>query len=494
MVSREPEAAVAPPAPTAPLEGKPARRPVHGSGRDLTTGSIPKNLWWLAWPQIVEGVLNVVDQIVDIIWAGLISVSTIAGVGIAQTFRQLTMTGRMGLDTAMRAQVARAIGAGDTRLANHLVLQGFTLSGSFTITMATIGVIFTVPFMRVLGIGEEVVDAASGYVRLQFVGFAGLALRQMSGAALQAAGDAITPMKATTLTRAGHIVMSPFFIFGWVFFPQLGIEGAALADVIAQFFGAVWNFSVLFRGTSRLHLTLKGYRPDFPVLWRTTKIGLPASISGMERSTAQLVMLVLVTNFGTLALAAFSLTRRAENLAQLGSQGLGQSSGVLVGQNLGAGRPDRARQTVYWAIGYVLILGVIKVALLLAFANGIVTVFTRDAELIPLAADWLRILALSVVCLGASQVFAQSFNIAGETFIPMMVSLLSFWIIEVPLAVMLSGLSISIGLFGLHFTFPILADLGQFGIAWAITIAMVIRIMAFVPFFMGDRWLKRRVI
>ncbi len=135
MASSESEAGAAPgqpstvttaspalPAPTATLEGRPARRPVHGKARDLTIGSIPKNLWWLAWPQVMEGVLNVVDQIVDIIWAGLISVSTIVGVGIAQTFRQLVMTGRMGLDTAMRAKVARAIGAGDTRLANHLAL------------------------------------------------------------------------------------------------------------------------------------------------------------------------------------------------------------------------------------------------------------------------------------------------------------------------------------------------------------------------------------
>jgi len=466
----------------------------HGPSRDLTTGSIPKNLWWLAWPQMVESVLNVVDQVIDLVWAGMISVGAIAGVGIAQTYRQLVMTGRMGIDTAMRAQVARAIGAGDTRLANHLALQGFTLSGGFSLVVGLSGAIFTIPLMQVLGLSQDIIDTASFYMRIQFLSVIGVAFRQMGSAALQAAGDAVTPMKATTLTRAIHIVLSPFLIFGWLGMPEMGIAGAALADVIAQFAGSTWNFAVLFRGNSRLHLTLKGYRPDPPILWRTTKIGLPASITGMERSTAQLVLVALVANFGTLALAAFSLTRRVENLAQLGGGGLGQASGVLVGQNLGAGRPDRARKTVVWALGYAAALAGVLTLLLIIFAPEVVRAFTRDAELIPLGADWLRILALSVFCLGAGQVFAQSFNTAGATLIPMLVSLVSFWLIEVPLALMLIGTPIPVGLFGLTMTFPTIAHWGQFGIAWAITIAMLIRLLAFVPYFLGDQWLKKRVI
>lgn len=495
LPQRATPAQAAPPlTPTGEGDGRTSPGASHVKGRDLTTGSIPKNLWWLAWPQMVESVLNVVDQIIDLVWAGLISVGAIAGVGIAQTYRQLVMTGRMGLDTAMRAQVARAIGAGDTRLANHIALQGFTLSGGFSLVVGLSGALFTVPLMEVLGLGQDIIDSASFYLRIQFLSVIGVAFRQMGGAALQAAGDAITPMKATTLTRAVHIFLSPFLIFGWLFFPEMGIAGAALADVIAQFTGSTWNFAVLFRGNARLHLTLKGYRPDPPILLRTIKVGLPASVTGMERSTAQLVLVALVANFGTLALAAFSLTRRVENLAQLGGGGLGQASGVLVGQNLGAGRPDRARKTVVWALGYAAALAGTLTLLLIIFAPFVVRGFTRDVELAPLGVDWLRILALSVFCLGAGQVFAQSFNTAGATVIPMMVSLVSFWFIEVPLAIMLAGTAIPIGLFGMTVTLPTLAHWGQFGIAWAITIAMLIRLLAFVPFFLGDAWLRKRVI
>ncbi|MBI4310138.1 MAG: MATE family efflux transporter [Chloroflexi bacterium] len=467
---------------------------MHRRGRDLTQGSIPKNLWWLAWPQVVEGVLNVVDQLVDIIWAGLISISAIAGVGIAQTYRQLVMTGRMGLDTAMSAQVSRAIGAKNDALANHLALQGFTLSAAFSTVVGLTGAILTVPLMRLLGLGDDIIDTASFYLRIQFLGVIALAFRQMSGAALQAAGNAVIPLKATTLTRLTHIALSPFLIFGWLGMPELGIAGAALADVLAQFLGAAWNFWALFTGQSRLHLNLRSYRLDPLVLWRTAKLGGPASVTGMERSIAQLVVVGIVAGFGTVGIAAFSLTRRAENLAHLGAGGLARASGVLVGQNLGAGSPDRAKKTVVWALGYVATMAFITAGLMYVFAVPILKIFTRDPALVPVATDWLRILVISYLFLGTGQVFAQSFNTAGDTIAPMLVTLFSIWGVQQSLALMLTGESHTVAILGIVFTLPVLAHMGQLGVAWAISIAMAVRTALYVPYFLWGPWLKKRVI
>ncbi|MBI4201793.1 MAG: MATE family efflux transporter [Chloroflexi bacterium] len=471
-----------------------SRGPVNLKGKDLTQGSIPKNLWWLAWPQIVESLLNTADQLVDIVWAGMISVSAIAGVGIAQTYRQLVMTGRMGLDTAMSAQVSRAIGARNDPLANHVALQGFTLSASFSTVVGLSGAMFTIPLMKLLGLGDDIIETASLYLRIQFLGVIALAFRQMSGAALQAAGNAVIPMAATTVTRITHIILTPFFIFGLFFFPELGIAGAALADVIAQFLGTSLNFWALFTGKSRLHLKLSAYRLDPPVLLRTLKIGGPAAISGMERSVAQLVIVGLVSAFGTVGLAAFSLTRRAENLAMLGAGGLARASGVLAGQNLGAGRPERARKTVYWALAFVIGLGALLTLLLVIFAPSVVLLFTRDADLVPVAVVWLRILALSIIFLGTGQVFAQSFNTAGDTMAPMIATLISMWFIEIPLAMVISGHQYTIGLFGFSYTMPVIADFGQYGIAWSITIAMFLRSVFFLPYLFWGPWLRKRVI
>ncbi|PZC48625.1 MAG: Na+-driven multidrug efflux pump [Chloroflexi bacterium] len=466
--------------------------PLHE--RDLTKGSIPRNLWWLAWPQIIENILNVVDQLVDLVWAGFISVSTIAGVGIAQSYKQLVMTGRMGLDTAMRAMIARAIGAGDKASANHAALQGFTISAFYSFSIALIGFLLAVPLMRILGLGEDIITAGAPYLKIQFIGTGAMAFRQTSGTALLASGDAITPMKATLLTRLTHIALTPFLIFGWLGLPEMGIAGAAAADLLAQSLGAIWNLRTLFLGSSRLKLSLKKYRLDLPLIARLIRIGAPASVTGMERSIAQLVVVGIAAQFSTLAVAAFSLARRVENVAHLGSGGLGRASGVLVAQNLGANQATRARQTVKWALFFVFSIGFALALLLILTAPLFVTLFSRDPDLVSIGATWIRIQSLSIVFLAAGQVFGQSFNTAGYTFAPMIVTLVSMWLIEIPLALLLTGTEHTISVLGQAITLPILAHLGEFGIAWAIVFAMIVRALLFIPFYKSDRWLNVKLI
>ncbi|OGO05125.1 MAG: hypothetical protein A2Y60_04660 [Chloroflexi bacterium RBG_13_54_9] len=446
--------------------------------RDLTSGSIPRNLWFLGWPQVAEGALNVVDQIADLIWAGRgFGTRAIAGLGAAQSYTSLMMTGRMGLDTAMRAMISRAVGAGNIALANHVALQAFTLSGAFSLIMVFIGVFFTMSLLRLLGISEEVIAQGAPYMRAQFIGMASQAFRMMSGTALQASGDALTPMKATTVTRVAHIILAPFFAFGWWWFPSYGLMGLALANILAQFLGVAMNFYALFTGTSRLHLTFRGYRLDFRLLWQLIKIGAPASVTSMERSIAQIILIGLIAPFGDYALAAYSLTRRIEMFSHLGSQGLGQASGILVGQNLGAGKPQRAKQTVLWAVGYVVLTNAIFAGIIFFFQTAIISIFNRDPALLPAAQAWLGIMVIGFLFHGMGQVFSQSFNTAGDTIVPMVVALATIWGIQQPLA----------------FFLPKVGDLGQVGIAWAIVIALAARPFFYVPYFFWGRWLRVRV-
>ncbi len=458
------------------------RRGRSGNGRidhDLTTGSIPRNLWFLAWPQMVEGVLNVVDQMADLIWAGRgFGSRAIAGLGAAQSYIQLTMTGRMGLDTAMRAAVSRSVGAGDVAQANHVALQSFTLSGSFSILMMVLGVFFTEPMLRLLGISDAVVAQGAPYMRVQLIGTATQAFRMMGGAALQASGDTFTPMKATAVTRIVKIALSPLLAFGFLGLPGFGLVGLGLATVLGQIPGVVMNFYALFQGTSRLHLTLRGYRVDLPVLWRQIKLGAPASITSMERSIAQIVLVGLVAGFGDTALAAYALTRRMEMFANLGSQGLGQASGVMVGQNLGAGKPERAKQTVLWATGYVALVKSIFGVIVYAFPLLFLSIFNNEPELLSVAALWLRIQVVGYVALGVGQVAMQSFNTAGDTLVPMLVTLGAIWGIQQPLA----------------FYLPHVLNLGQYGIAWAITGATFARMLVYIPYFFWGPWTKKQVL
>ncbi len=486
-------------APVAETTGPPAppTRPARGQSaritRDLTTGSIPRNIWFLAWPQMIEGVLNVVDQMADLFWAGRgFGVRAIAGLGVAHSYNMLLMQGRMGLDMGMQAMISRAFGMGDRRLANHVALQAFTLTGLFTLLTATLGVFFTESLLRLLGVSEEVISQAALYMRINFIGMGTTGFRMMTGAALQASGDTLTPMKATMVTRFIHISLSPLLAFGWLGFPSLGLPGLALASVFAQLAGVVMNFFALFRGTSRLHLTLRGYRIDPPVLWQLVRIGAPAIVNGMERSLAQLLLTGIVARFGDVALASYSLANRAQMFVMMGMMGLGRSTGVLVGQNLGASKLQRARQSVLWSLLFMFIINGILGGTVFAFPRPFLSLFSKDPELLTTATTWLRIQILGFIFMGSAQVFAQAIQTAGDTVPPMFVTLIALWGIQQPLAFILSGIAGDWGIMG--WRIPRVEHLGQFGVAWAVVIAMALPMLFYIPYYRWGPWWKKRVL
>ena len=446
--------------------------------REVTTGKIPKTLLNLAWPQIAEGVLNVVDQLVDLVWAGRLpgGFRAVASVGVAQSFTQFSMMARQGLDQSMRAMIARAVGARNIPLANHIALQAFTLSGIYSLFMLLIGLFLTDVLLNAIGASAEVKSQTSMYMRVQFIGSAAIAFRMMSAAALQAAGEVMVPLKATTVTRSIHIVLTPFLMFGWWGFPALGLPGAALANILAQLAGSAINFYALFRGNSSLHLTFRGYRVDYSILWRIITLGAPACVAGTERATAQLVLLGLVTPFGDVALAAYALTRRMEMVASFGAMGMGQAAGIMAGQNLGARQPDRARQSVGLALVYITVLQVAVGSLFMLFPMVFVVLFTSDANVVALASVWLRIQVLAAIFMGLAMVFQQSYNIAGDTLAPMIITLLAVWGIELPVAWLLSR-----------------TGLGPLGIGYAAIAGMSARLLFYFPYFFWGRWLRVKV-
>lgn len=445
--------------------------------RDLTSGSIPRNLWFLAWPQVIDGALRVVDQLADMVWAGIFGHRAIAGMGVAQQYVQLGFTARHGIDGAMRAMVARAFGMRNPELANAALFQAATVTFIYGLVLALIGVFLSEPLLRLLGVSDGVVDEGVAYMRLQLIGQGMVGFNMLSAHALSAAGDSFTPMKATALSRVIHFLLSPVLMFGLLGVPHFGLSGAALANIIGHSISMGILFYVLFSGASRMHLRLRAYRFDWPLTRQLLKIGIPASVTGMERSLAQLLVVVLVAPFGDSAVAAFTLTRRVEIFAHMGSQGLGLASGTIVGQSLGAGRPGRARQTILWAAGYIAVLNFALSALIFAFPVAFLSIFNREPEFLEIGEIWLRIQVAGYAVMGIGQIFAQSFNTAGATLFVMIVTLASMWGVELPL-----GLLLSRG-----------TELGQFGIAWAVVAATVVRLVAFIPYFLSGRWQHVRV-
>ncbi len=452
------------------------RRPASRRVRDFTQGSIVRNLMALSWPMIIANSINMIGPTVDMIWVGKLGSADIAGVGVAGMVVMLVQSGLMGLFTGLRAMIARFIGAGDERQANYAAQQALVIGAVSSIILAIVGIFFAEEILGIVGVSPEVLAIGASYIRIQFVCMVAISFRMMTDGVMQASGDTMTPMKIAVIFRSLHVLISPAFIFGLWFFPEMGVNGAATANVISQSLGTAISFWFLFSGRSRLRLTLEGIRVDFKMIWRIIRIGLPASIMGIQQNLGQFLLMRFVTPFGTYAVAAHSLNQRVEMIIFMPAWGLGMAAGVLTGQNLGARQPERAEKGGWLACGLIEIFSLVCSVGLLLWAEYVVKIFNTDPELVSIAATFLRIGVVSYLVMGLSGVFQQCITGAGDTLLPMIVSIVAIWIIQIPFAYYLSHTS-----------------LGVYGIRWAIVISAFLSAAAYTLYYRMGRWKHKNV-
>ncbi|MFC2034292.1 MATE family efflux transporter [Chloroflexota bacterium] len=414
---------------------------------------------------------------VDMIWVGRLGAASIAGVGVAGIVVMLLMSARWGLGAGTRAMIARFMGSGDAKGANHISQQAFVLSGLYAVIVATLGVIFSEELLILFGLEPEVVSEGSAYLRIQFIGSAAMSFWMMGEAIMQASGDAVNPMKVTIWARVVHLILDPFLIFGWWIFPRMGVRGAATTNLIAYCIGMGITLWYLFSGRSRLKLSMRKFQFDVSILWRIVKIGIPASIMGIQRSFGNLMLMWFMVPFGTLAVAAHTLCQRVEMFLFMPSMGLGMAAGVLVGQNLGAGHPERAEKSGWQATALIEVFMITCSLLILIFAESIISIFTPEPDLVSIGSVFLRIAVTGYMVLGLYSVLQQCLAGAGDTVSPMVVSLLMVWGIQLPLA----------------FLLPKVTNLDVYGVRWAIVAGMLVASVIYVIYFRGGRWKRKRV-
>ncbi len=446
-------------------------------GRDWTKGSIIGNLLSLSGPIMVSSSLNMIGPTIDVIWVGKLGAAPLAGVGIAGLAIQFIGGMTSGIFTALRAMVARFIGAGDADGANHVMQQAFVIGAIFSLFTAAIGVFLAEPILIQFGVKADVVAEGAAYMRIQFVGMVTLYLLHVTEASMQASGDTVIPMKIAILSRLFHVILVPFLIFGWWIFPRLGVSGAALTSVFSQGLGGALGLLVLFSGQTRLKLSLRNFHLDRSILWRLAKVGIPNSITNMQRTFPFLAMVWFVAPFGTSALAAYSLITRVDAFMRNPAASLGQSSGILAGQNLGAGQPERAEKSGWLAAGLFTGLMAIFSLGIWVWAEYIVRVFNAEPAVVEIASAFLRIGIVSYMMFGAVMVLSWTIEGIGDTLPPLLATILTLWLMQMPLAYFL----------------PRFTDLGVYGIQWAVSIALIMRAIIFSTYFKLGRWKRQRV-
>jgi len=453
----------------------PGRRPAFQ--RDWTKGSIFRNLLSLSWPMVVSATMMMLGPTIDMIWVGKLGAASIAGVGVAGMAVMVVNSARMGLTTGTRAMIARFVGAGDARGANHVAQQAFVISAAFSTFMAVIGIALAEPILHVMGVEADVVSEGAAYMRIMFVGSVAMSFRMMAEGIMQASGDSVTPMRIAIVFRLFHLALCPFLVFGWWIFPRLGVSGAALTNVVSQSLGVGLGLWVLFSGRSRLRLSLKNFSLDRNIIWRIVRIGIPASVTGIERSFANLVLVWFVVPFGTFAVAAHTVVQRVSQFLHMPGMGFGQAAGVLAGQNLGAHQPGRAERTGWLAAGLFSGFMFIGSVVVFLWAESIVGVFNTEPGLVEIARKFLRIEIVGFLVFGLVLVLSQCLNGVGDTMIPMITTLLTMWVVQVPLAYLL----------------PQFAGLGVYGVRWAIVTALIMRAVIYTAYFRSGRWKQKRV-
>lgn len=426
---------------------------------------------------IVGGSLNMLGPTIDMIWVGKLGAAAIAAVGVSGMIVQLANSLTMGLYQGLRAMVARFIGSGDTEMANHIASQAVVVSLAYSLTMAAIGHFFAAPIMRLMGVGPDVVALGAAYLSINFIGMVTMSFRNMTESMMQASGDSRTPMWIAVFFRLIHIAVCPLLIFGVGIFPRMGVNGAATTAVFSQGIGAGLGMWFLYSGRTRLHLNFKGFRVDFSMIWRLLKVGIPASITAMQRTLGNLVLVMIIGPFGTLALAAHTLNQRVEMFLQMPAMGIGQAAGVLAGQNLGARQPERAEKTGWIASGILTGAFLLISVAILIWAESIVRVFDNDPGLVAVASLFLRIASANWIVMGLTNVFQQCVNGAGDTMVPMIIMLVNMWLMQIPLA----------------FFLPKITGLGVYGVRWGIVAGTVAAAIIYTIYFSLGRWKHKRV-
>ncbi len=398
----------------------------------ITHGPMPRAIWMMSWPNILNQALFQVPGLYDAIWLGQLGREGPAAAGLATSVRITMISVLMALSLGSGAIVARYVGAGERDRANLAVLQGILLMIFAAGSLGLIGFCFARPLMQLAGADADVLPFAVRYARILFSGLIAMELVPSIGGMLNAAGESKVMLNMTFITAAALVLFEPLMVRWW------GIEGASLAMVLAHTAGALWGLIVLLSGRAAIRLDIHHLRLDWGIIKRIVRISLPAVVQRGMPNLAVSILMRLVSSYGPSALSAWVIGQRIFNMGSVPGMGLSRAAPALVGQNLGARQPDRARRFVQSIAWYTVGVSVVVYGLLIIWAGPAMSAFSNDMETIDLGRQAIRVLGMGYVIQCLVWVFDAALGGAGDTVSPMMFNLIAVWLIELPLAFALS--------------------------------------------------------
>ncbi|TPE46075.1 MATE family efflux transporter [Pontibacter mangrovi] len=411
---------------------------IKGKEQDYTTLGIKHSIVLLAIPMILEMVMESLFAIVDIFYVGKLGPNALATVGLTESVLMIIYAVGMGISIAATAMVSRRVGEKNYTEAGSITFQLIVTGVALALLMGGVATYFAAETLALMGAAPEVISEGVSYARIIFAGNVAIILLFLINGAFRGAGEPHLAMRALWLANGANIILDPLLIFGIGNLEGLGLAGAAWATTIGRSLGVVYQLYHLFSGRHMLKIVKRNLVISFSVVLRILRLSSGGVGQYLIDSASWIFLTRLMAEFGSNALAGYTIAFRVIIFTLLPAWGLSSAAATLVGQNLGAGKAKRAELAVWLTARYNMIFMAAVTLIFILFGKHLSDFFADDAEVISIATEALQIITLGYIFFGLGMVMVQAFNGAGDTRTPAIINIVVLWLIEIPLAYMLA--------------------------------------------------------
>ena len=432
------------------------KQAVLGSEENFTEGSINRAIFLLSIPMILEMGMESLLAVVDIFFVSrLHDNNAITAVGLTESVMALVYSIAMGFGMAATAMVARRVGEKNEEGAAVAAVNVIYIGLFISILITLIGIFFCEDILILMGASNDIIKVGSGYTRWMLIGNSTIVGLFLINAIFRGAGNAAIAMHSLWIANILNMILDPILIFGWGPIPAFGVEGAGIATNIGRGGGVLYQLYFLAGASGVIKIKSHNIKVDWSVIKSLLAVAVGSIGQFLISTISWLFLARIIIYSGSAAFAGYQIAIRVIIFTILPSWGLANAAATLVGQNLGAQKPDRAEKSV-WMAGKLnmVFLGVVSIFFFL-ISTPIMKIFSQDSEVINYGAQCLQIVAFGYVFYGFGMVIIQSFNGAGDTRTPTILNLFTYWLFQIPLAYVLA----------------MKMDLGASGAFWAIAIA-----------------------
>jgi len=453
------------------------REALAGTRQDFTQGSLSRGIALLAIPTILEMGMESTFGLVDAFWVAALGADAIATVGLTESLIVLVFSVAFGLATAATAMVARRSGEKDPEGAAIAAVQAIACGVGVAVVSGVAGASFAPQLLALMHGSPEVIRTGSRYTRVLLGGDISIILIFLINGIFRGSGDATKAMRTLWLANLINLALDPCLIYGIGPFPQLGVTGAAVATTTGRSIGVLYQFWVLASGGSRVSLARRHVRVDWPVMRRLLRLSVTCMFQYFVAIASWVSLARINASFGSAAVAGYTLAIRIIMFALMPSWGICSAAATLVGQNLGAGRPDRSERAVWLGGAYNMGLLTIVGIIFFSAAQLIVRCFTNDLHVVQIGVECLQYVSLGYPFYACGMTMEQAFNGAGDTWTPTRINLFCYWLLQIPLAWVLSQN----------------ANFGPRGVYLAICIAESVLAVISIILFRRGRWKEVKI-